>query len=319
MSISNRSNGMVEEFIIIGFPGLQDRATKNVIFGSLLCVYVCILLSNILIIGILLLDEELHTPMYLLVANLAFSDIVITTTMVPKLLAVFSSGSNVISIPACFIQMFFISATMAVESFILALMSYDRYVAICKPLHYFSMTNNHLVTKQIISCWVSAFIIMLFPVIITSRLQFCGSEVMSCFCENAALHRVACSDTSLSSYAGLVSGLFITIGPFAFIVFSYVRIIMSVVRARSSTGYLKAFYTCSTHLLIIAVFYLVAAGTYPAGRIPNVSADMRIMALLLQNVIPALINPIIYCLRTKEIQKSFFKILKRNKILSKRF
>ncbi|KAG2457293.1 OLFD protein, partial [Polypterus senegalus] len=316
MSVPNQSKGIVEEFIIVGFPGLQDQASKNIIFATFLFVYVCILLCNILIIGIFLLDEELHTPMYLLVVNLAFSDIIITTTVVPKLLAVCSSGLNVISIPACFIQMFFIGATIAVESFILALMSYDRYVAICKPLYYFSMTNNYLVKKQIIVCWVSAFIIMLFPVITTSRLQLCGSKLMSCFCENAAFHQVACSDTTVSNYAGLVSGLFVTIGPFAFIVFSYIRIITSVLRAGSSTGYLKAFYTCSTHLLIIAVFYLVAVGTYPVGRVPNVSADMRIMAVLLQNVIPPLFNPIIYCLRTRKIRESFLKILKRNKILS---
>ncbi|MBN3291511.1 OR2B6 protein, partial [Polypterus senegalus] len=307
----NQSNLMVQEFIMIGFPGIQDRSSKNILFGVLLLVYICIVLGNLLIMLAFLTDQTMHTPMYVLICTLALLDLMSSTTTVPKLLTVLSSDCGVISITACFTQMFLNGVLKAAEAFLLGLMAYDRYLAICKPLHYFMITNNSLVFKLIIGCWAIVFIIVVTPMTLTVRLPFCGpNKLAHVFCEHSTVIKLACGYDIIGIYIGISVGLCVVLGPLSYIVYSYVRILKSVFKIESSHGRLKALSTCTSHLLVICLFYLVGAGVTITSSVPGSSADMRIMAALLQNVIPPLINPIIYCLKNKEMHAHFVKMIK---------
>ncbi|XP_028646177.2 olfactory receptor 1E5-like [Erpetoichthys calabaricus] len=309
---SNQTPPRIEEFIIIGFPGFRDTDSQTTIFGSLLAIYICILLGNLLIVIIFLHDKNLHSPMYILITNLALTDILVSSATVPKLLSILRSGSGVISFAACFLQMFSYYSMTNVESFLLVLMAYDRYLAICNPLHYFTLTSNSLVLRQIGWCWACAFLIVIVPLSPSVALAFCGSNIVNhFFCDHSALLKLACSDTTINNYAGLCLVICILIFPLLCILFSYTKVIISVLRISSNDGRLKAFSTCSTQLTVIAIFFLVASGVYISNRVPNTSADVRIFAALIQTILPPLMNPIIYCIRNAEIRESFSKMLKK--------
>ncbi|XP_066563630.1 olfactory receptor 2AT4-like [Amia ocellicauda] len=232
MADANYTGSMVSEFIIVGFPGLQDRESKAILFAVFLTVYLLILMGNLLLICILAADTSLHTPMYLTMCSLAIIDISLSTCTVPTMLAVFSSTTHTVSFSACFTQTYFFHALLTIESFNLLLMAYDSVLLI--PL----------------------FLILL----------------------------------------------------------SYVKILLSVLRMSSSGGRAKAISTCSSHLLVISVFFLMTAGVFISYRIPGTSVDMRVMGSVIQNVFPALMNPIIYCLRTKEIRDSLVKTLRNSSV-----
>ncbi|XP_051782639.1 olfactory receptor 10G4-like [Erpetoichthys calabaricus] len=284
----NHNTSQVEEFIIVGFPGLQDQESRAVFSGIFLVAYLLILLGNLLIILIFAMDESLHTPMYMLICSLAFLDVILSSVVIPKMLVVFMFDSKAITFVACFIQLLFYHGMITAESFLLGLMAYDRYMAI------------------------------LIPIVLALRLPFCGpNKVLHCFCDHVSVVRLTCADITINSYVALTISLSTLFIPLTYILFSYIRIIRSVFKIASSEGRLKAFSTCGTHLLVISVFFLIAAGVYISYRVPGTSADMRIMAAVLQNVIPPLMNPIIYCLRTKEIRDSFVKRIQRTQILPK--
>ncbi|XP_028646823.1 olfactory receptor 142-like [Erpetoichthys calabaricus] len=319
MSLLNQTDTSVQEFIIVGFPSFQDSESRNVLFSIFLAVYSLILLGNVLLVVVFVMDKGLHIPMYMLICSLALVDLIISTTTIPKMLLVFSFKSTVISVSMCLTQMGFYHTMIATESLLLGLMAYDRYLAICKPLHYFTLMSNVVVLQKISCCWVLGFLVAIVSVILALKLPFCGpNKLIHCFCDHSAVLKLACTDTFLNSYVSLAIALSVLFIPLSFILFSYAMIIRSVLNIVSSEGRLKAFSTCGTHLLIILVFFVIAAGVYISNRVPGTSIDMRIMAALIQNVTPPLMNPIIYCLRTKEIRESFVKTLKRCKILSDR-
>ncbi|MBN3291516.1 OR4Q2 protein, partial [Polypterus senegalus] len=272
----------------------------------------CIILGNLLIMFAFLTDYTMHTPMFSLIFSLAFLDLMSSTTTVPKFLAVLISDSGVISITACFTQMFFYGFLKAAEAFLLGVMAYDRYLAICNPLHYFTITCSNLVWKLVFCCWALAFCIVVVPMTATIRLPFCGpNKLVHFFCDHSTVIKLACGDHLISTYTGIGVGLCIMITPSFYIVYSYFRIIKSVFKIKSSHGRLKALSTCSSHLLVLSVFYLVGAGVFISSRIPYKSGDVPIMAAFLQNVTPPLINPIIYCLKTKEMQAHVLKLIKK--------
>ncbi|KAG2457294.1 OR1FC protein, partial [Polypterus senegalus] len=316
MSISNSTDFRVQEFIIFGFPGFQERENKNILFAIFLTAYLLILLGNLLILIIFAFDEGLHIPMYVLISSLAVVDIAISSTTVPKMLDVLSFDNSFISFGGCLTQMGFYLALVTTESFLLAVMAYDRYLAICNPLHYASLMNNSLVLKQIACCWTLGIIVGLILVGLALRLPFCGpNKVIHCFCDHSSVVRLACADIVINNYMGLTLAMTVLFIPLTYILFSYIKIITSVLKIKSAEGRLKAFSTCGTHLLIISVFFLAAAFVYISYRIPGTSADVRIMAAVLQNVTPPLMNPIIYCLRNKEIRGSLVKTFRRSRIL----
>ncbi|MBN3309477.1 OR6N1 protein, partial [Amia calva] len=315
MSDANYTGSMVSEFVIVGFPGLQAREDKAILFAVFLTVYLLILLGNLLLIFILVADRSLHTPMYLTICSLAIIDITLCTTTVPTMLAVFSSSSHTVSFAACFTQTYFFHVLGSIESFNLLLMAYDRYVAICHPLHYPARMTVRFTLQLIVVCWLGGFLCptLAFSLALTKR--FCGpNRVLQCYCDYSGVLRLACGDVLSTSYVSLFVALSVLLIPLFFIVLSYVKILLSVLRISSSVGRAKVLSTCSSHLLVIFVFFLTTAGVFISYRIPGTSVDLRVMGSVIQNVFPALMNPIIYCLRTKEIRDSLVNTLKKSKI-----
>ncbi|KAG2456558.1 O10A3 protein, partial [Polypterus senegalus] len=316
IAMTNQSSPSVVEFVIVGFPGFRDLESRKTLFILFLTVYLGILLGNTLLIVIFTLDKSLHTPMYVLVCGLAVLDIVITTNTIPSMLVLFSLESRSVSFAACFTQTTFYLSLFCTESFILSLMAYDRYIAICNPLHYPNLMNNGRALKLMVCCLMAGLLCAAPSVGLALRFPFCGpNKVTQCFCDFSSVLMLACGDIMVTSYIALSIGLSVLLFPLIYILFSYVRIISSVLKISSSEGRLKAFYTCGTHLLVISVFYFVAASVFISYRIPGTSVDMRIMGAIVQNVFPALMNPVIYCLRTKEIRNSLVKTLRKRKVL----
>ncbi|XP_066563619.1 olfactory receptor 6N1-like [Amia ocellicauda] len=315
MADTNYTGSMVSEFVIVGFPGLQDRESKAILFAVFLTVYLLILMGNLLLICILAADRSLHTPMYLTINNLAIIDISLSTNTVPTMLAVFRSTPHTVSFTSCLTQTYFFQALVSIESFNLLLMAYDRYVAICHPLHYPARMTVRFILQLIVVCWLGGFLNPILPFSLAFTKRFCGpNRVLQCYCDYSGVLRLACGDVLSISYVSLFVGLSILLIPLFFIVLSYVKILLSVLRISSSAGRAKAVSTCSSHLLVISVFFLTTAGVFISYRIPGTSVDMRVMGSVIQIIFPALMNPIIYCLRTKEIRDSLVKTLKKSTI-----
>ncbi|MBN3292923.1 O13C3 protein, partial [Polypterus senegalus] len=319
MSIVNQTTTSLQEFIIIGFPGFQDPDSKAIFFIALLTIYLAILSGNSLLITVFAINKELHTPMYILISSLAVTDILISSSTLPKILSVLISGTSMISVPACFIQMFSYHSMKSAESLLLGLMAHDRYLAISKPLHYFTIVNNSSVLRQIGCCWMCAFVTVMIVLSLAFRLPFCGPNVViHYFCDHSTVLKLACCDTTINTYLGLATAMSVLTLPVIYILFSYTKIIKSVLKIKTTHGRQKAFSTCGTHLLVIAISFFVAAGVYISNRVRDTFSDVRILAALIQNVVPPLINPIIYCLRTEDIRKCFLKVLRRSGRLSER-
>ncbi|XP_041115951.1 olfactory receptor 6N1-like [Polyodon spathula] len=316
MSGINQTGLGIKEFFFIGFPQFQDQGSRNYLFAVFLTVYLLILLGNLLIVLTFILDESLHTPMYMLICSLAILDMVIPSVTLPRTLALFLFDSRVISFAGCFTQMVLYLGVGTAESFLLTLMAYDRYMAICNPLHYPNIMSNSFVLKLIFCCWLGGLLMPMVPLILTVRLLFCGpNEVLHCFCDYSAVLRLACANTVIISYVSLSIGLAVLLIPLFFILLSYVRIIRSVLQVDGPESRRKAFSTCATHLLVISVFILTAVSVYISYRVPGASSEAQILASVVQNVLPPLLNPVIYCLRTKEMRDSLLKTLRKTKIL----
>uniref|UniRef100_A0A8C4XGL9 G-protein coupled receptors family 1 profile domain-containing protein n=1 Tax=Erpetoichthys calabaricus TaxID=27687 RepID=A0A8C4XGL9_ERPCA len=292
--MKDTNDSEVTEFLIVGFPGFRDQESRRTLFGVFLTVYLFTLAGNILLIAIFACDRTLHTPMYILVCGLAVLDIAISTNTLPSMLVVLILEYRIVPLAACFTQTMFLTGLFSTECFLLTLMAYDRYVAICYPLHYPNLQSITL-----------GFAL---------RLSFCKvTNVIYVFCDFGSLLFIACGDIQISNSAILFFPMSVLFTPLVLILFSYVRIIYSVFRIASKEGRMKAFYTCGTHMLVIFVFFLTAAGVLISDRIPSTSKDTRILGLIVRNVFPSLMNPVIYCLRTKEIRSSLRKMLKKVK------
>ncbi|XP_051783210.1 olfactory receptor 6N1-like [Erpetoichthys calabaricus] len=309
MSGTNQTMLVIKEFILVGFPGFQDQESRKTLFTIFLITYLFILLVNLMLISIFIVDRNLHTPMYFLVCSLAVLDIVLSTTTVPRMLVLFIADLRSTPFAACFTQVYLFLSLTSVECFLLGLMAYDRFFAVSKPLHYPTIMTNRHILKLIICCWLGGFLCPATAVGLALRFPFCGpNKITQCFCDYSSVLLLACGDIMVTSYVALAIGLCILFIPLIYIIFSYAKIIMSVLKI-SSAGRMKAFSTCGTHLLVISLYFFVIAGVYISYRIPGTSVDVRIMASVLQNVLPPLMNPIIYCLRTKEIRESFARNL----------
>uniref|UniRef100_A0A8C4T8U8 Olfactory receptor n=1 Tax=Erpetoichthys calabaricus TaxID=27687 RepID=A0A8C4T8U8_ERPCA len=312
MSGLNQTSTVVPEFLIVGFPGFRDQESRQTLFGVFLTVYLFTLLANMLLIAIFTSDRTLHTPMYILVCGLAVLDIAISTNTVPSLLVLIIFEYRIVPLAACFTQTMFLSGLFATECFLLTLMAYDRYFAICYPLHYPNVMSNSHITKLMAYCPVFGFLSAGGSLVLVLRLSFCRpTNVIYAFCDFGSLLFLACGNIQVTNYVVLCIALSVLCISLLLIFFSYLRIANSVVNIANKEGRMKAFYTCGTHMLVISVFFLTAVGVMFSDRIPSVSMDIRILGVLIRNVFPALMNPLIYCLRTKQIRCSFVKMLRK--------
>ncbi|XP_075449376.1 olfactory receptor 1500-like [Ascaphus truei] len=301
----------VFEFTLIGFPGLAQK--YHILVSILLfMVYIMTLLANGSVIALVILNQHLHHPMYMIIANLAFSDLLFDTITLPKIIAKYWFGAGSMSFSACMFQLFFVHYLGSVDSFILMLMAIDRLVAIDKPLRY----STIIPTKRAgILCgflWVCATFTPSTNAIWHSLFPYCGSrKINNLFCVNMAVMGLACGDITLLKKTIFVLSIGVLILPLSFIILSYIIIIRRISVSSQSESWEKAFYTCTTHLFIIAMYYVPRVFVYVAYQVNLVlSTDMSVLLLCLYTFLPHMANPIIYCLRTKEIRQTIGKTLR---------
>ncbi|XP_056409463.1 olfactory receptor 1468-like [Hyla sarda] len=296
-------------FFLLGFQINGD--VRILLFCLLLVVYCGTICGNLLIISLVSSSRNLRTPMYFFISHLSISDLLLSTDIVPNMLHIVLNNGGAITFIGCITQFYFFSSSENVECFVLAVMSYDRYVAICNPLRYTSiMTSGHCVISSII-CWFVGFLITLFFAITLVNLNFCGPNIIDhVFCDIMPLLDLSCSDTFIVHLVVYVIGTPLLLIPTTIIVVSYTYIVSSVLRISSSTGRQKAFSTCSSHLIVVSIFYGTIISVYlipTKGRTLSIS---KILSLL-YTVFTPLVNPIIYSLRNKDIRKAVQETLQK--------
>uniref|UniRef100_A0A4X1W9I9 Olfactory receptor n=1 Tax=Sus scrofa TaxID=9823 RepID=A0A4X1W9I9_PIG len=311
-----RNHSTITTFIILGLT--DDPQLEILVFAFLLITYVFSVIGNLTIISLVLVDSHLKTAMYFFLQNFSFLEISFTTACVPTYLHILSSGDKTITISACFSQIFFIVLFAATEFFLLAVMSYDRYVAICKPLHYMSIMNSRVCRNLILCCWVSGLLIILPPLGLSLRLEFCDSVIDHFFCDTAPILKNSCSDTWFIEQVILFCAVLSFIVTLVCVVLSYIYIIRTVLRFPSAHQRKKAFLTCSSHMIVVSMTYGSCIFMYIKPSAKDEVAINKGVSLLPTSVAP-LLNPFIYTLRNKQVKQSFYDTFKRLANLSKKF
>ncbi|XP_054980346.1 olfactory receptor 5V1-like [Sorex araneus] len=290
------------EFIIMGFSNLNGL--EFLLFTIFFLTYIGTLGGNIFIILVTVLEPHLHTPMYYFLGNLAFLDIGYTTTNIPQMMVHLLSEKKSISYMGCTAQLFAFIFFVGVECLLLAAMAYDRYIAICKPLRYSVIMKKVLYNQLAISCWIGGFLNSVVHTVLTFRLPFCGNNKINYFfCDIPPLLILSCGDTSVNELTLLCIGVFIGWTPFLCIILSYLYIISTILRIKSSEGRHKAFSTCASHLIIVLLYYGSSIFTY-VRPISTYSLEKDRLISVLYNVITPMLNPLIYTLRNKDIKKA---------------
>nr|XP_056720545.1 olfactory receptor 10A3-like [Euleptes europaea] len=300
----------VSEFILLGFGGLSNL--QILLFLLFLVIYLATMAGNLLIVLLVVTDQCLHTPMYFFLGNLSCLEICISTTILPKMLLSLWMGERSISFKACFLQFYIFTCVGGTECYLLSMMSYDRYLAICKPLHYSTLMNGKLCFQVVAVSWVSGILISTILTLKISWLSFCGpNEIDNYFCDiSSDIRYVSCSDTHLFELSSFISASVLTLPPFLLIFSSYIFIIVSVLRIPSTTGRKKAFSTCSSHLIVVALYYGTIMLVYMVPRSRNLRSIKKVFSLF-YTVLSPLVNPLIYSLKNKEVKEALRKCLKR--------
>ncbi|XP_028642523.1 olfactory receptor 6C4-like [Grammomys surdaster] len=302
-------NQTLTEFILLG---LTDAPELQVwVFLFLLLTYILSILGNLTIIVLTLLDSHLQTPMYFFLRNFSFLEISFTSTFTPRILFSISTGIKTISFAGCFTQYFFAIFFGATEFYLLTAMSYDRYVAICKPLHYTTIMSNRICTLLVLCSWMSGFLIILFPIILTSQLDFCASNVLNhYYCDYGPLIEIACSDTRLLELFDFALAVMTLIVTLVLVILSYTSIIRTILKIPSAQQRRKAFSTCSSHMVVISLSYGSCIFMYIKPSATEGVAFSKGVAVLNTSVAP-LLNPFIYTLRNKQVKQSFKDITRK--------
>ncbi|XP_069830437.1 olfactory receptor 13C9-like [Dendropsophus ebraccatus] len=303
MEIKNQT--LINYFILIGFS--QNLQICILLFFIIFVLYILIILGNGFLIVTVLLTPKLHTPMYYFLCNLSFLDLCCSSCSAPKLLFDLLSENRRISLIGCLIQMNISVILGATESVLLAVMAYDRYIAICSPLHYTTIMSWRLCGSITGIMWLGSFIVSTVPTMVRP-LIFCRENMLNHFaCEILALLEVACGDLSFYQITIVSIGFFTLFSPFVFIVVSYVCIIISILKIRSLAGRSKAFSTCASHLTVVLIYYLTFLTMY-MGQSKNFLSHIKYVSLIYAVLTPIL-NPAIYSLRNNEVKEAFQKIL----------
>lgn len=299
----------IKEFLLLGFGSLHGL--QFFLFGTFLGIYIMTLLGNLLILTVTSSDHSLQTPMYFFLSNFSFLEIWYTTSIAPKMLKTLLSGPEAISFTGCVAQFYFFGSMAVVECFLLAAMSYDRYLAICSPLRYPSLMNFHTCILLAGGSWVGGFLTPVVTVTMTFQLQFCASnEIDHFFCDLAPVLKLACSDPEEVKKTTFLMASFVTMVPFLLTVTSYINIVVAVLRMSSAAGKQRAFSTCSSHLTVVSLYYGTLGTVYAIPTATQATVLNKVFSLLYTVVTP-MVNPIVYSLRNKDVKKAVQKLLSK--------
>ncbi|XP_070281200.1 olfactory receptor 2A5 [Myotis yumanensis] len=296
----------VTEFILLGF--LLSPNTQLLLFVLFSLFYAFTLLGNAVILGLIWLDSRLHTPMYFFLSHLAIVDISYASNNVPKMLENLLNKEKTIYFVPCIMQTFLYMAFAHTECLLLVMMSYDRYVAICHPLHYPVIMSWRVCTVLAATSWACGSLLALVHVVLILRLPFCGpQEINHFFCEILSVLRLACADTRLNQVVIFAASVFILVGPLSLVLVSYTRILFAILRIQSGEGRRKAFSTCSSHLCVVGLFFGSAIVIYMAPKSYHPEEQQKILSLFYSLFNPML-NPLIYSLRNAEIKGALKRV-----------
>ncbi|XP_030042429.1 olfactory receptor 6J1-like [Microcaecilia unicolor] len=299
---------VVMEFIFVGFPG--SRGLHISLFFLFFLIYLITIVSNLLMIVLICKDSRLHTPMYFFLCNLSILEAFNSSNIFPKMLVDFVSENKRISFSSCITQSYFYFLLASVEFFLLGIMSFDRYVAICNPLRYATIMRGQLCIKLMVFCWVGSILSLLFPTIIISSFPFCGTNIIDhYFCDSAAILKLACADTRFVQLLSIILALIILPSSLLLTLVSYTYIIFTILHISSVDGRQKAFSTCASHLIMVTLVYGCALFIEVSPMI-NPSVDLYKGLSVVSNALPPLFNPFIYTLKNekvKEVIKGFTK------------
>ncbi|XP_008046773.1 olfactory receptor 7D4-like [Carlito syrichta] len=297
------------EFLLLGLS--ENSELQPHLFGLFLSMYLVTVLGNLLIILAVSSDTLLHTPMYFFLSNLSFTDICLSTTTIPKMLVNIQTQRKDISYRGCLTQVYFSMSFAGIDHFLLTVMAYDRFVAICHPLHYMAIMNPCLCGLLVLITWLIIFWVSLLHVLLTVRLTFpAGTEISHFFCDLPQLLKVASSDTFINNIILYVATALLGVFPVTGILFSYSRIVSSGMRMSSTAGKYKAFSTCGSHLCVVSLFYGTALGVYLSYAVTRSSQGSSI-ASVMYTVVTPMLNPFIYSLRNKNMKAVLERLLRR--------
>ncbi|XP_054999465.1 putative olfactory receptor 56B2 [Sorex araneus] len=308
---SNSSKNQVSEFILMGFPGIHSW--QHWLSLPLALLYLLAIGANFLILIIIKQEATLHQPMYYFLGVLAVVDIGLATTIMPKILAILWFGAKAISLPECFAQMYAIHCFVTMESGIFVCMAIDRYIAICRPLHYSStITESFVIKATVFMILRNGLSTMGVPVLAAQRHYCSQNQIEHCLCSNLGVTRLSCDDRKINSIYQLVLAWTLMGSDLGLIILSYALILHSVLKLSSAEAASKALSTCSSHLILILFFYtvvVVLSITHGASKtIPLIPVLLNV----LHNVIPPALNPMVYALKNKELRQGLYKVLKVN-------
>ncbi|MBZ3874140.1 Olfactory receptor 4Q2 [Sciurus carolinensis] len=306
----NQTEG-VKEFVLAGFS--EKSSIEAGLFLLFLFFYISTWVGNVLIMVTVASDTYLNSsPMYFLLGNLSFLDLCYSTVTTPKLLADFLDNKKLIPYNHCIVQLFFLHFVGAAEMFLLTVMAYDRYVAICRPLHYTTVMSRGLCRVLVVASWMGGFVHSTVQTILTVRLPFCGpNQVDNFFCDVPSVIKLACADTFVIELLMVSNSGLISTSSFVVLISSYTTIL---VRIRSKEGRRKALSTCASHLMVVTLFFGPCIFIY-AHPFSTFSADK--MVSVLYNVITPMLNPLIYTLRNKEVKSAMQKLWDRSRLWKK--
>ncbi|XP_048083109.1 olfactory receptor 7C1-like [Ursus arctos] len=298
-----------EEFLLLGFSAKSE--TQFMLFGLFLCVYLVMFTGNVLIILVICSDSRLHTPMYFFLANLSSADICFTSTTVPKMLLNIQTQSKVITYAGCLSQTFFFFVFGCLDNLLLTVMAYDRFVAICHPLHYSVIMNPQLCGLLALGSWCISVMGSLLETLTLLRLSFCTNmEIPHFFCNLPQVLKLACSDTFINNVVVYFVTIVLGVLPLSGILFSYPQIFSSILRISSARGKYKAFSTCGSHLSVVSLFYGTGLREY-LSSIATSSSRTSLVASVMYTIVTPMLNPFIYSLRNRDMKGALSRLLGR--------
>ncbi|XP_039357837.1 olfactory receptor 11L1-like isoform X2 [Mauremys reevesii] len=306
--LSSDNRTIITEFILLGFRNLPEL--QILLFLVFLVIYIVTMSGNILIVALVVADQHLHTPMYFFLGNLSCLETCYTSTILPRLLASLLTGDRTISVSGCFAQFYCFGSLATTECYLLAVMSYDRYLAICKPLRYAALMNGRLCLQLSAGSWLSGFLTCVITMWFLSQLTFCApNEIDHFFCDFSPMLKLSCSDTSMITLVSFILAFLDLPCPFLLTVTSYVCIIATILRIPSTTGRQKAFSTCSSHLIVVTLFYGTLMTVYLLPKTNTLKALNKVFSVF-YTVLTPMLNPLIYSLRNKEVKEALRKVIR---------
>ncbi|EPY80742.1 olfactory receptor 6V1-like [Camelus bactrianus] len=291
----------VQEFVLLGFSHLHEF--QILLFAFILLIYVLTVLGNLAIITLTCLDSRLHSPMYFFLCNSSLMEMLVTSTVVPRMLADLLSSHKTMTLAECLTQSFFYFSLGSINFLILTVMAFDRYVAICRPLHYATIMSGPVCVKLVLVCWVVGFLSIISPTLQKTQLWFCGPNVIDhYFCDSAPLLKLSCSDTHHIERMDFFLSLLFVLATMLLIVVSYVLIVAAVLHIPSSSGRQKAFSTCASHLTVVVLGYGSTIFIYVRPGKGHSTQLNKVVALMTAVVTPFL-NPFILTFRNEKVKE----------------